>query len=168
MQLGKFYNITLYVLALALINSSCEKKNKNTISPEKFDNRLLEYNFVSPMTKEVLSEYELKKIDNMLSTWHHSQWEMPPEGDFLKKINQPITVKSIVALWTHSIPIEDKYSSSTFDAFYKIAQPLSIDGKIMTNKDESKAYISIKNGVFLVYKNKNDGESVCTIFYRKE
>lgn len=164
MQLEKCNNIILCIVVLLFINSSCENKNKISSSNNK--NLMYKDNFISPMKKEVLSESKFKEVDNMLSTWSHVEWETPPEVDFLQKINQPTTVKGIVSLWTHSIPVENKDFSLILDSFYKIAQPLSIDGEIMTNKNESKAFINIKDGVFLVYKNKNKGGVVSAVFYR--
>ena len=121
-----------------------------------------------PLKKEILSESELHEIENMLSGWSHTKWETVPEVDFLQAIHQPVTVKGIVSLWTHSIPVKDKELSLVLNRFCKLAQPLSIDGKIMTDKTESKAFINVKEGVFLVYQSKDHEEMKSAIFYKNK
>lgn len=154
MKIGKYSSCILCMAALSFISGSCENRHKD--------------HFIPPLKKEMLSESRLNEIDHMLLAWTHTEWETPPEADFLKKINKPANVQGIVTLWTHTIPAhQDKDFSLILNDFYKMAQPLSIDGKIMTGKDESRAYVNTKDGVFLVYKNKEDGKSECAVFYRK-
>ena len=157
----------LLITALFFMNISCEKK-KSAIPFSTSDLSGNKAHFISPLKRETLSEATLNEIDHMLLAWSHTEWETPPETDFLKIINQPASVKGIVTLWTHSIPVGDQDFSPMLDTFYKKAQPLSMDGNIMTNRNESRAYIKIREGVFLVYQNKEDGKSECAVFYKKK